>query len=498
MNIKRAIQWTCVMAVYLAIAWQWAQGQTVRTIAVVGGGSLTYSDRTTTLTCFEDSSQQSYTEDEYFGFSYKTASGATVGLSGGATAISGSSGNGSCPTNGQSPQPLVMSAGIGSSISFVEGSATLVLKGYLNPKWLVVGITYAPPGPSGNTFVQYQKSTFFGTTQSVSQSFTKATTVSMTFGVSIPGVSKGSISSTTSTTNSQTTKKTSTVTTSIQVQSGEKTFGTGNYFAPVDNDYDILWVWLNPVAVFTITGTGAQVWNGYGFDMTDQAGMDIVGIELGYINGHFGAIPPQIQTSLNRTWAASQIWPSGQGPALTSTDLNDIAAFDPFSVGTYGMDEIGFIPPSPETLDHRFTLSQCSSVASFNYNQAAPSQAAPVFTCTLTYTNSSTQAQEISTTYSQTFSVDASFSGTGFLKALNADLKSSTMLTWNTDWQSSITTSTTSTSSLSAQGPPCNNTIQGEGPCVPVYDASGTEPTQFDVYQDNMFGSFMFAPIHYY
>jgi hypothetical protein len=37
-----------------------------------------------------------------------------------------------------------------------------------------------------------------------------------------------------------------------------------------------------------------------------------------------------------------------------------------------------------------------------------------------------------------------------------------------------------------------------QGPCVPQYDASGMQPTQFDIYQDNLYGTFMFAPVHYY
>jgi hypothetical protein len=289
------------------------------------------------------------------------------------------------------------------------------------------------------------------------------------------------------------------VTSSIQVSSGEKTFGTGNYFAPVNNDYDQIWVWLNPVAMFTINaGTPLPVWNGYGADSTDQNGLDIVPIALGYLNGHFGAIPPDIQTSINRTWAANQMWPAGQGPALNSADLAQIAANDPFSVSTYGTNEIGSAPPSPSTPDNRFTLTTCNSSNSFSYLQAAPSSTANIFTCTLTYTNLSTLAQEISRSYSQTFSVDNSFQGLGFFSDFSAELKTSNTLTWTTDAQSSLTTSTTSTGSLSVQGPPCNNVMPGVGPCVPVYDANGNQPTQFMVYQDNMFGTFMFAPVHFY
>jgi hypothetical protein len=66
---------------------------------------------------------------------------------------------------------------------------------------------------------------------------------------------------------------------------GEKTFGTMNYDAPVNHDYDVIWIWLNPAVIFTVYSNGAVVWNGYGYDTTDQPGMDIVGIQLGALNG---------------------------------------------------------------------------------------------------------------------------------------------------------------------------------------------------------------------
>jgi len=329
----------------------------------------------------------------YSGFSY-TVSGTTTPLTG-----SGKAWWNFCPFGGyetgatpntESTPPITLLAPTAAIVftpsdyscryqypAFTCGSAvvTPAYQGYVDPKFLVVGVTYAPPGPSTNSFVQYLNSTFVGNTESVSQSFTHSTTegVTLTYGLKIPGVSNGKISDTYSTTNSVTTKNTSTVTSSIQVSSGEKTFGTGNYFAPVDNDYDTIWVWLNPVAIFTVfPGSSTVQWNGYGYDTNDQNGMDIVGIELGYLNGDFGAMPPDIQNPINRTWAAGQIWPAGQGPALTSGDLAQIASFDPFSVSTYGPDYIGYVPPSPQTSDYRFTLSLCTEQSSFDYTRQIP------------------------------------------------------------------------------------------------------------------------------
>lgn len=380
-----------------------------------------------------------------------------------------------------------------------SGSVITAYRGYVDPKFIVVGVTYAPPGPSTNTFVQYLNSTFVGTTQSLSQSFGagKTNTVSLSYGFNIPMVLSGKVTNTYSTSNTQTTKVTSTVTSSIEVQSGEETFGTGDYFAPVDHDYDQIWVWLNPALIFSVAPNIAPQWNGYGFDGTDESVMDIVPIQLGYLNGDFGPMPPDIQSRINRTWAASQ-QPAGQDPALTVADLDQIAAADPFSVSTYGTTYIGYNPPATSTADYRFTASLCNGSTGFDYLQAAPSTTPNIFTCKLTYTNLSTQASESSTSYSQTFTTDLSLSGSGFLSNFSVDLKTSDTLTWTTDAQSSITTSQTSIGNLSDQGPPCNNAVQGQGPCIPVYDSSGNQPTQFLVYQDNRYGTFMFAPVHYY
>jgi hypothetical protein len=469
-------------------------------------GALNWQVRTTQTQCLVGKQYQNVYTYTLTSFVYTPYQGTSEPVSGAAQYVH-SPGGPNCPAGGPKPTSLGLSPTTppGVAIHFIpedlgQGSITTTLTGYVDPKYLVVGVTYAPPGPSTNTFVQYLNSTFVGNTESLSTSFTNSNmgSVTITYGPSIPGVANAKISNTFSETNSEMTKSTSTVTTSIQVQQGEKTFGTGNYFAPVDNDYDIIWVWLNPVAIFTTSSVAPLAWNGYGYDTTDQNGMDIVGIQLGYLNGHFGSMPPDIQSSINRVWAADQTWAAGQGPALTNADLAQIASADPFSVSTYGSDDIGYVPPSPQTPDNRFTLSLCSQESSFSYLQAAPSTSPEIYTCNLTYTNLSTQAQEISTTFSLGFSTDESFSGTGFLKNFSADLKDSYTLTWTTDAQSSITTSTTSTANLSAQGPPCNNAIQGQGPCIPVYDSSGNQPTQFDVYEDNMYGTFMFAPVHYY
>lgn len=409
--------------------------------------------------------------------------------------------------------PSTYDPGYACSISFngYPESASLSciqeIKGYIDLRYLILGVTYAPPGPSTNTFVQYMNSTLVGNTVSLSSSFLSSYTksVSVSTGFTIPAVLSGSIKNTTATTMSQTSTNSSTVTTSFQVQNGEKTFGGGTYMAPVDNDYDYVWVWLNPVEIFTITGS-TITWNGYGYNSADENQPDIVGIELGYLNGHFGAIPPDIQNSLNRTWAANEVFYNGETAALNSTDLAAIEAADPFSVSSYGPGEIGYDPPSGTTADGLFTPTSCTSQSAIGYVQGPPVASPPettnltqIATCTLTYTDLTSQTSSIQTVNSQTFSVDEQISAS-FLDPFTASLEKSYSITQTDTAQQSITSSTTQSQSaaLSLQGPPCDNVLSEEGPCVPVYDSAGNEPTQFDVFQDNRYGTFMFAPVHYY
>lgn len=500
--MKKTILRSCLVPFILTLTTGFALANTYHeTIPVTGGGTFTYTDVYTDTwgKCVQTQEMDWAYNEVYSSFSY-TVNGVTTPLAGSETVYTNY-----CQKVYATPITWILpSAQLTFTPSGQTGGSAVVIasvQGYVNPKYVVVGVTYAPPGPSTNTFVNYLNSTYVGSTESLSKSFANSNTfsISLTYSFHIPLVSKGKITTTYSTTSSQTTKDTSTVTSSVQVSQGEQTFGTGNYFAPVNNDYDQIWVWLNPVAIFTVyPGNSTVQWNGYGFDGTDQSNMDIVPIALGYLNGDWGPMPSQILSRTNRTWAAGQIWPAGQGPALTSADFAQIASADPFSVSTYGTNYIGYDPPSSSTSDNRFTTSLCNGQSSFNYLQADPSTSANIYTCQLTYVNLTTQASDITTTSSQTYSVDAGFTGGNFLSAFTLDVSDAYTLTWTTEAQKSITTSTTSTANLSVQGPPCNNVLQGTGPCVPVYDSSGNQPTEFDAYQDNMYGTFMFAPVHYY
>jgi len=376
--------------------------------------------------------------------------------------------------------------------------------GYIDPKYIVLGVTYAPPGPQSS--VTYSNSQSVATTNSLKNTVSTGTSysVSVTYSGGILGwKAGGTVGQSTSST--QTTTDGESTTLSWSVENLVETFGTptaivnGSYTSPVNHDNDIIYIWLNPVETFTLS-QNVLVWNGYGYDANDQNGMDIVPIELGYLNGDFGAIPSQYQTSLARAWAASQTDADGNpvNPALTTADFQYIATFDPFSSSSYGPNEIGSNPPVPDTPDDRFTISRCNSENSEPFYQADPSQSPENVTCTLSYSNMTTIEHDYSTGSTTTYSVDKSFQGGGFLAGWKIDVNSSNTLTTSTEVDSSISSTQGTSATLNIVGLPCNNVTPYEGPCVPVYPGPPTFPTQFVIYQDDLYGTFMFAPEDYY
>lgn len=364
-------------------------------------------------------------------------------------------------------------------------------QGYVDPKYVVVGVTYAPPGPS--SYVQYTSGTTLATTKSTSSSFSSGKTVSVQIsnGTGIEGWASGHVTISNSTSVTQALAQSSSVTLSLSSQFATKTPGTPNAYSPVNHDYDIIWLWLNPVALYTITPNQSNLiqWNGYGYDTTDQPALDIWPVYVGYLNGDFGALDPSDAKVLGRAWAAGQTWPSGQGPGLTSSDYAQILHADPFASSSYAVTLASNVSPATTT-DGRFTISGGASgtAQTFVYKQALPGDSPINQTFGNTYSSSSTLGQSTTTTTTETFGIDVAFTSTIFIDSLSEDLKYSQTLTWTDMASTSDTTTATQIDSLSITGPPCTATTL---PCVPTYSG----PPEFDVYQDNIYGSFMFNPI---
>jgi hypothetical protein len=70
---------------------------------------------------------------------------------------------------------------------------------------------------------------------------------------------------------------------------------------------------------------------------------------------------------------------------------------------------------------------------------------------------------------------------------LKVDLKQTQTLTWMSQWQSTITNTTTEMGQFTIAPPSCTG-----DPCNPAYSG----PPNFDVYQDNVYGTFTFVPVN--
>ena len=386
------------------------------------------------------------------------------------------------------PQCIGFFSGLPRSGPTLTGGMAAPVPGYINPKYMILGVTYAPPGSQSS--VTYTDSTLVGNTTTINKSFNDQTSVSVqiTAGVGAFG-NGGKISGTETTSYSQMSSSSDSVTINKTIQVSDKTPGPLNSFAGINHDLDVVWLWLNPVLPFTVNTSvnpPALTWNGYGYDPKDQPGLDVLPVYVGWLNGDI-PIPGNVAGVLARTWASSYSWGLGQGPSLTgpgpNTDLDTIVKADPF----WQCNQVpAACPNTPDPI--RFTISDNQNVV---YEQAPVGGQPITQTYQLQYAKTSTQGQTTGTTFSQGFGLDLQFNASSFISSLMIDLKLSNTLTWTASVNNVATNTATSTALASLTGPSCtvNN---GSNICSPQY----TGPVEFEIYQDNQYGTFMFFPVN--
>ncbi len=381
----------------------------------------------------------------------------------------------------------------------------VALSGFINPRYVVVGVVYAPPGASSS--VQYTNTTSVGDTTTITNSFQSDVgySVSVSAGIGIPagGIVDGGagvkLTFTESTDYTQGSNSSETVTISKASTIAYTTPGTPT-FAPVNSDYDYIWLWINPeLLVSYIPKKGSNPatlqLTGYAFDPTDPAsgepppsgpyisGPDIVEVQVGCLDGDFSCpstltITDGVVTSgtLARSWAAGEYqWASGQGPGLTSADIANILTFDLL------------VPSNKYTLLNSFPSTTSDGRYTKEPYPPNPIQY-PVGGATEMYNtvqmNTESVASGASTIIKQAFGVSEEF-GTNFFDIFSSTttMTESLTLTWNYTWLNTLTTTTTLTDALTVKGPP-------DPP--PTYDG----PVEFIAYQDNIFGTFAFVPVN--
>lgn len=381
-----------------------------------------------------------------------------------------------------------------------SGSESVAATGFINPKYIVVGVTYAPPGTSSS--VTYTNTTSVGDTTNVSSSFTSDVGFSVSLSTSV-GIPDGKILmggytlvTTESTDYTQGSSSSDTITISKGSTVAYTTTGTPT-FSPVNSDYDFIRLWINPEILFSyVPGSSPVILqsNGYAFDGTDPAsgeppasgpyigGPDVIEVQVGCLDGDFSCPSTLVLTNgvvtsgaLARSWAAGEYtWPAGEGPGLTSADIAAILTFDPL------------VPRNDYTLLN--SLPSTTSDGRFTKEPFPPNDVQyPVGGATEMFNTVQMDTQSVASgatnTIKQAFGVSESFGG-GFLGLFDSTVTigESETLTWNYSYLNTLTTTTTLTDALSVKGPP-------DPP--PTY----TGPVEFVVYQDNLFGTFAFVPV---
>lgn len=442
-----------------------------------GLGSLNWTVEDDLITCTETDPPQfypSYQQWTYSSFVYVDGSGVSHNMSGGAIYYFSNGDSPPCPGSYSATSTLT---GDGYTIFFAPsgdsgGTASLQpIPMYVNPKYIIMAVVYAPPGSQSN--VTYSQNTLVGNSTSLSGSFTNQTsqTVSVSAGFNITGVASGSVTGNSSTTWSEEADTSASVSLNRSTTQSDEVRGPTSSLG-VNHDYDVIWLWLNPLVNFNVgPGQNTLVWTGYSYDTHDQFDMDVYPVYVGYLNGHF-TIPSDVAHVLSRSWATNQTWPSGQGPGLTSADFATILAADPFSNPSYS------IPAGSSTSpDGRFTVTDNQNIS---YTPPPPGGNPITETYVESYQTTQTQGQGAKYTFQQGFGTDTSFS-TGVILKLSVDIKTQNTLTWNNQWSTTRTNTTGQSASLSVTGPAASDNYTG--------------PTEFVVYQDNIYGTFMFYPV---
>jgi len=469
-----------------------------------------------------------YTIYSFYDFSFVSAGSGTQPISGSTywdVGIGGRLiGSGSCPSYPSGGTITYVASGNAYTITMTPHSngafsSGISVPGYINPKYVVVGVVYAPPGgvvqggvAKGN--VSYTDSDLVSSTMTTKSSFGSSYTESNV--VTLPGVGfnilgwvSGSVSGGSS--SSYTTSTTTTDSTAVTVQkTSGTTLGVNGPECPyvgVDHDYDIIEVWLNPVQLFTLTGGGFVQPNGYGYSTLDQPGMDVYDVYAGELNGDI-PVRASTTTAFARTWAAGEVWPSGQGPGLTSQDEQNILKMDPYWDCTYmsPWTNTGTTACAKPPDSTRFTESGGNQ--NFPYTQPAPGGSPNFQTYTLSYTNTDSQGLDVVSSSSQTVGLETVFKVSVFGLGFGDTLNQSWTTTHSYETSSQFTSSNTTTATATIWQPPCNVV---SGVCSPVYPPSNAynpitcaeisslgqafgQGDSMYLYQDNLFGTFLIEP----
>ncbi len=357
-------------------------------------------------------------------------------------------------------------------VTFTGTYALPPITGVIYPKYRVVGLTYAPPGSKSTA--SYTNGFQSGTSTSMTTTVANEVTVTskLTTGVDLFGFLGGDVTNTASTGWTQEQDNTSSIALAQQYSSGLTVPGpplVSGQDLGVDHDYDTVYVWINPADQLSFTGT-TPTYTGSYYDQRDGTtsetcngmtfagitGMDVVPLTIGQLRGTQAITDACLLTRLGRPWD-----PALGG--LNGTDFLNIAAADPF-----------YSNPSfnPNTdASGRFQVP--AGTASFPF---VPGSATHTFSASATTTN--TAGQSAKSTYTVGFTVSGQASA-DFFADVKDNFSVSDKVTYTNQASHTITSGTSQSMSYSVV-PPAVGTYNGA--------------TQVQVWQDNVYGTFMFFP----
>ena len=369
-----------------------------------------------------------------------------------------------------------------------------MVQGYINPSYRIVGVVYAPPGSA--SYVQYTNTTMMGTSTSTQGSFATNESSSIQVCETLSGASIPLIKDNAKLCESYSNSFTQQTSNSSSIAINQTTTFVNKWPGSsdgLDHGNDIVYVWLNPIAWFSFPSTNPPQqtpiqFNGYSFDGADDydngSEMEVVPIYLSQLlnPSTIATSDPTLYDRLQRTWAQPNV--DGTGPGLTDADLAQIAAADPFSDPNY----VFSVPSAPAgnltSSDGRFTQTVNEPLI---YQPGTATATPPTYSYQWAYTNTQTQGQGATNTSVEGFAEEESV-GLDFFAGFTIDLKQSQSMTWTDGWNSLTTNMTGQTNQVSVTGPAyC---APGSTTCTPY-----TGPQEFNVYQDNIFGTFMMYPV---
>ena len=440
--------------------------------ASVGNGTLNWTQTYISQTVVLPPPLMGYTIQSWIasGFSFTDAAGTfSPSVVGNATYECN---NGNCSYS-SATLTLPTSAG-GDIITFAQWRGTWTITdtgslGFISPKYKVMGIAYAVPGES--SYVQYTDTNMLGTSTSTSSSYSYNVTTAESVcgstgsdtvcgngnGVAVTGTYTNAFTQESDTSSSFAVNQTTSFVDKISPLTGPA----------LDHGNDMIYVWVNPNVWYTVTAPGAPLqWNGFTYDLSDDSNnMEVIPLRLSELLNP-STIDAYYQGRLKRAWALSNT--DGSGPAITNQDLLNIAAQDPFSNSGY---TVTLGSDYKTTTDNRFTLANNDGELYYTPGY--------VNAYNWSYTGTTTAGQGAKTTYSDGFSLEEKFAASFFWEALSYDMKQSTTFEWVDQWNKNTTNMTGESATVQIVGP----------------TGSYSGPEEFNVYVDNIYGTFMVFPV---